>query len=272
MNGKYLIAGLFLFVLVLAVGCSSSTSPTVETQPATTPSAPVDPQERNRDILKSQANLAHLGAAFKANPTLIGAGFTDREGKPLLSWRVWLLAQMGQEEIKLLNKFKLREPWDSEHNKKLLAEMPDVFKPVRGTAPPGYTYYRVFQGEQALFPTKHPPATVFHSLNGQQCTPVFAQHNLTQVTDGTALTYLVVEGGEAVPWTKPDELAVEKGKPLPKLGGMFEGDFNVLLCDGITVGLVKGSTPEDQIRAASTAVGGEIVDPAALGKKEEAPK
>jgi hypothetical protein len=33
----------------------------------------------------------------------------------------------------------------------------------------------------------------------------------------------VVEAGEPVPWTKPDELLYQKKKDLPALGGLFDG-------------------------------------------------
>ena len=34
-------------------------------------------------------------------------------------------------------------------------------------------------------------------------------------------------------WTKPADLPFDEKKPLPKLGGMFGGECNVVLCDGI---------------------------------------
>ena len=49
----------------------------------------------------------------------------DEEKKPLLSWRVELLPFLEQGE--LYKQFKHDEPWDSEHNKKLIAKMPQVF-------------------------------------------------------------------------------------------------------------------------------------------------
>ena len=39
--------------------------------------------------------------------------------------------------------------------------------------------------------------------------------------DGTANTILVVEAGEAVPWTKPADLAYDPDGPLPPPGGVF---------------------------------------------------
>src|SRR5438093_7201056 len=55
------------------------------------------------------------------------AALKNKKGKPLLSWRVALLPFV--EEDKLYKEFRLDEPWDSAHNKKLLAKMPKLFAP-----------------------------------------------------------------------------------------------------------------------------------------------
>ena len=62
----------------------------------------------------------------------------DKQGKPLLSWRVQILPFV--EEGELFKQFHLDEPWDSEHNKPLIAKMPAVYaKPgARSTARPLY--------------------------------------------------------------------------------------------------------------------------------------
>ena len=44
----------------------------------------------------------------------------DKDGKPLLSWRVLILPYVEQNE--LYKQFHLDEPWDSEHNKPLIAQ------------------------------------------------------------------------------------------------------------------------------------------------------
>ena len=68
-----------------------------------------------------------------------------KTGKPLLSWRVHLLPYM--EEALLYQSFKLDEPWDSEHNIKLLDKLPKVFAPTRVKAKAGETFYRGFGGK-----------------------------------------------------------------------------------------------------------------------------
>ncbi len=49
----------------------------------------------------------------------------SKDGKPLLSWRVAILPELAQQE--LYDQFYLDEPWDSEHNKPLIAKMPAVY-------------------------------------------------------------------------------------------------------------------------------------------------
>lgn len=65
-----------------------------------------------------------------------------KRGQPL-SWRVHILPFLGYEDLH--GEFKLNEAWDSPHNKKLIAKMPDVFKTkeVKGT---GKTALHVFVG------------------------------------------------------------------------------------------------------------------------------
>lgn len=65
-----------------------------------------------------------------------------------LSWRVHLLPYLGENE--LYQQFKLNEPWDSPHNKSLIAKMPDVFKTATATSP-GTTTMHVFVGPETPF-------------------------------------------------------------------------------------------------------------------------
>jgi hypothetical protein len=158
---------------------------------------------------------------------------------PLLSWRVAILPFVEQK--KLYEQFRLDEPWDSEHNKKLLGKMPELYAPVTGKAKAGLTYYQVFVGKDTAFDgTLNPriPASF---------------------PDGTTRTFLVVEGGEAVPWTKPQDIPYD-GKAVPKLGGLFADGFHAAMADG-TIRFVPRGADAKAVRAAITARGGEEIDP-----------
>src|SRR5262249_24481991 len=108
--------------------------------------------------------------------------------------------------------FKLDEPWNSPHNIKLLERMPAVFL-APGQKSQTDTFYRVFTGEETVFPG--PKGLRF-----------------TDIMDGTSNTLLVVEAAQAVPWTKPDELPYDPKAGLPALGGAFPDGFHVLFADG----------------------------------------
>jgi Protein of unknown function (DUF1559) len=161
----------------------------------------------------------------------------DREGKPLLSWRVALLPYIEEEQ--LYNEFKLDERWDGPNNLKLLERMPKVYAPVRAKVEPGHTFFQCFKGPRAAFrPGK--PRTLQHDF-----------------PDGTSNTLVLVEGGEAVPWTKPADLDFDPDKPLPPLGGAFEDYINVALADGSTRSFQKAKIHWDRLSAWITPDGGE---------------
>ena len=48
----------------------------------------------------------------------------SKDGKPLLSWRVQILPFIEEQE--LYNKFHLDEPWDSDNNRPLIAQLPQA--------------------------------------------------------------------------------------------------------------------------------------------------
>jgi hypothetical protein len=138
----------------------------------------------------------------------------DKNGKPLLSWRVTILPYIDEQN--LYNQFHLDEPWDSEHNKKLLAKMPKIYaSPQDDKAMKAHTtYYQGFVGKGAFFEGKK-------GLRMPQDFP-----------DGTSNTFMIVEASKAVPWTKPEDIPYDPAKPLPKLGLPGAAGFLASLCDG----------------------------------------
>ena len=79
----------------------------------------------------------------------------DADGKSILSWRVHILPYVG--ELELYKQFRLKEPWNSEHNMKLLGKMPDIFKgsafgfEVYSDLKPGYTTFLAPVGDDTIF-------------------------------------------------------------------------------------------------------------------------
>lgn len=191
----------------------------------------------------SMNNLKQIGLAFHCYADqakrLPAANIYSKDGKPLLSWRVAILPYIEQDQ--LYQQFRLNEPWDSDHNKKLLAQMPKIYAPVGGKAKDQHsTFYQVFTG----------PKTLFDGSTGKE---------FIDIKDGTSNTVMAVEAGEAVPWTKPEDIPYQGGKPLPKLGGLFDGGFNLLLADG-SVRFVPAGFDEDTLRHMITIADGQVVD------------
>jgi RNA polymerase sigma factor (sigma-70 family) len=194
---------------------------------------------------QSANNLKQLGLAMHnyhdTNNEFPAHAIYDNNGKkPLLSWRVAILPYIGEND--LYNEFKLDEPWDSAHNKKLIEKMPSVFEPVAGGKKgKGLTYYQVFTG----------PDTPFDGAN---------KITLNGITDGTSNTILAVEAKDPVPWTKPADLTMPKDKDkLPGLGGLFQSGMNVLYFDG-SVRFMLNDVRAESFRKLVTPAGGEIVD------------
>ncbi len=52
------------------------------------------------------------------------------------------------------------------------------------------------------------------------------------ITDGTSNTFMIVEASKAVPWSKPEDVAYDAAKPLPKLGLSGAKGFQAAFCDG----------------------------------------
>ena len=76
-------------------------------------------------------------------------------------------------------------------------------------------------------------------------------------TDGTSNTILIVEAGNPVPWTKPEDLHYAEDEPLPELGGLFPDVFHAVFADGKVHTLTRKYS-EQQMRLAITANDGEV--------------
>jgi hypothetical protein len=199
------------------------------------------------------------------NGTLPPAVVYDEKGGPLYSWRVLLLPYIEQAHV--YDQFRLNERWDSPHNIKLLAMMPEVYKsPLPGNNKEAFvTPYQVFWGGGSPFAEhltgKLDPGLLrpFHGgpFGLRQLDPGLTLHT---IGDGTSNTIFIAEAAQAVPWSKPADLPVKPGGPLPKLGGLFEGGFHVAMGDG-SVRWVSSRVSEATLRAAITCNGNDVLGP-----------
>jgi RNA polymerase sigma factor (sigma-70 family) len=77
--------------------------------------------------------------------------------------------------------------------------------------------------------------------------------------DGTSNTILIVEAGNPVPWTKPEDLRYAEDEPLPELGGIFPDVFHAVAADG-KVHTLRSKYNAQQLRRAITANDGEVLN------------
>ena len=192
-----------------------------------------------------QNNLKQIGLALHQHHDAHGkfpavANF-DKRGRPLLSWRVHLLPFLGQE--KLYREFHLDEPWDSEHNRKLIPRMPAVYRcPSLEWGPSGKTSYLAPVG----------PALMFTG------TP--QQLQIKDVTDGTSNTIFIVDAADAhaVIWTRPEDLRIDPKDPGAGLIGHHRDGFLALFADG-SVQFLGQHMDRRNLFALFTRNGGEVV-------------
>lgn len=152
------------------------------------------------------------------------------DGKPLLSWRVTILPQLGEQA--LYEQFRLDEPWDSEHNRQLIPLMPEFYvdpsSPKYATED-GFTHYLAVKGEGLAFDK---------SERGR---------GFALFRDGSSNTIMVVQCNDdaAVPWTKPQDIEPSKQNPLAGLaGGFHPGVFLAGFADGHVRSISEDIDPE----------------------------
>ena len=164
------------------------------------------------------------------------ADITDKRGKPLLSWRVAVLPFIEQDQ--LYRQFKLDEPWDSDHNKPLLAKMPKLYQ----TGGPGgtETHFQGLDGPGALF-----------ERGKRLAFPA-------GIPDGTSNTLAVLVAGDPVEWAKPADIAFD-----PKAPKVPASPYPNVLLVGMADGSVRAvgpKVPADLFRRLAVRDDGEVID------------
>jgi hypothetical protein len=192
--------------------------------------------QSSNNVRQIQLAMLNHEAAFKKFPDRT---IRDKNGKPLLSWRVKILPFIEQKN--LFDQFHLDEPWDSEHNKELIAMMPAIYRNPDRAEIDNKTNYLLPVGK----------GTMWEGDEGLK---------IQQITDGTSNTLMIVEANEdkAVIWTKPDDLDVDMDHPKEGLGD-FRDMILVGFCDG-SIRMLSKSISNENLRALFTYRGGEVVN------------
>ncbi len=189
----------------------------------------------------SMNNLKQIGLALHNYHDVHGrfpANILDKDGKPLLSWRVAILPYIEQQD--LYKQFKLDEPWDSEHNKKLVAMMPRTYRsPKQSPDLKDRTTYLAPLGKGLMW-------------DDPKGLPI------GQILDGTSNTIAVVEADDerAIVWSKPDDIVIDMKEPAKGLLGHYGEGFVALIADGSVRLIVKDYSAT---WAMFTRAGGEVL-------------
>ncbi len=196
--------------------------------------------------MQSSNNLKQIALAIHGYHDANGVmphDIVDKNGKPILSWRVAILPYIEQDNVYKL--FKLDEPWDSANNKAASQLMIKTYISPNTVLPAkpewGLTSYRGVSGPGAAFEA------------GKKL-------RFADFTDGLSNTIMVIETDELVPWAKPDDYPFDEKKPLPKIvpvGG--KNVFQAAFGDG-SVRAISTSVAEKTLKALFTRAGGEIIN------------
>jgi prepilin-type processing-associated H-X9-DG protein len=187
----------------------------------------------SQNNLKQIAIAMHQYADQKKHfpaPVLMGP-----DGKTPYSWRVALLPYLGHDA--LYKQYHFDQPWDSPDNRKVLEQMPSVYRHPMDESSSLNTSYFVLTG----------PDTAFADGDGV---------SLKAITDGTSKTLMAVEAKRNTPWSKPEDIPYTANGPLPKLGGWSERGSNIAMCDG-SVRFIANEIDEKFLRAMISKAGGE---------------
>ena len=193
-------------------------------------SRPFTSDERVKNDLR-QIGLAcfNFESDYMKFPHSIG----DEIGTPLLSWRVAILPYI--DEMELYEKFHLSEPWDSPHNKKLLAEMPSIYGDNKAE---GKTNRLGIADTGGIF---EPGAEV----------------GFGSITDGSSNTILCVASKDQNDnrfWTEPSDLTIDQFIEMAST----EGTLNLVICDGAVLEISDYISRTD-LRLLATRNDGQVV-------------
>jgi hypothetical protein len=178
----------FLLLLIIICGCNN-----VE----------------NQDRIHLQFLGVSISDYMEVNKKL-PSNITDKEGKPLLSWRLELLKHGSSKELDLYKQFKLDEPWNSPHNLKVAQTVPFMYVDPKG---PKCTPVDPIPNSILLtMNPKTPNFTPYLGVSGP--TAAFRPNNPRNVESKSQISHaaIVIVDKSDVFWTEPRDISLEKVK------------------------------------------------------------
>ena len=180
-------------------------------------------------------NLTQIGLALHNYHDMYGsfppAYMADANGKPMHSWRVLILPQLGQNV--LYSQYDFSKPWNAPENQNVLNQMPAVYACLSHVNAVGNTTtsYAAVTGPKCVF-------------NGDS--PV----RMRDIRDGTTYTAVVGEAVNAtIPWTRPVDVDVTQNPVLGDPDGFSSkhtGGCQFLFADG-HVQFISNSIPQQTL-------------------------
>ena len=192
-------------------------------------------ESRNR-MKQLAIGFHNFHAAYNAFPgstnKLAGARRESNKKVHPFSWRVAILPFVEQQA--LYEQYRFDEPWDSEHNSKLLEKMPEIFRSpfAEDSQPTGHTNY-------------------FGYATGDSALGTDGGVRLRDFTDGASNTLLLLETKTSVPWTKPEDLDAESSPE-------FFDPIHYALADGSVQRME--TLDADLLKKLITRDGGELIE------------
>lgn len=162
-------------------------------------------------FLESKRRAAEIANAIfryqRENKVVLYPVMPGSKGNYPYSWRVAILPFLKQQ--KLQQQYHFDEPWNSPHNQSLVSQCPTVFRSP--FAPPESTNsgYFLLDGPGAFFEFDGAPPK--------------------QIPPWEAL--MLVEARRDVPWTKPDEIEINRTVPCKEFGGFVLDRFTFTTFD-----------------------------------------
>lgn len=205
--------------------------------------------------------------AHKTFPSANGFWPTKAPKYPV-SWRVQILPYLGLDD--LFRAYHFDEPWDSDNNRKLLDQMPAIYRGPGDDPKSNSSAYYVLIGrsknekvvDDSALPKQPDPGTpipadtklptMFSKYQGR----VGIQPH--EVLDGLSNTIAIIEAKRDIPWTKPEDITFDVEGKLPEFGGYFPDGFHIGLGDG-SVRFILSTRDRESLRPYFTPAASEIV-------------